>query len=264
VRKCGVSLRSDENRQNGERGGIFFRLISLLILAALIFLIYLVRRPILREMGEYWIVEDPISSADALIILSDDNLEGSRAEKAAELYDEHRAPVIVASGRMLRPYMGISDLMQRDLTDRGVPPSAIVAFRQSANDTIDEAQALKGFVEQKGWHHVIVVTSNYHTRRARYIFRKVFPANVQVDVAGARDPRYDPSDWWEHRVDIKIFLNETAGMVEAMWILRHEPRQQPSNAGNQVGENYRLGTEVPPRIQVSKTGQELSFLPIYI
>lgn len=210
----------------GEHGGIFFRLISLLILAALIFLFYLVRRPILREMGEFWIVEGPVSNADALIILGDDNLEGSRAGKAAELYSDHLAPAIVASGRMLRPYAGIGELMERDLTDRGVPASAITVFRHTAGDTIDEAQALRGLVVQKGWRHVIVVTSSYHTRRARYIFSKVFPTNVQVDVAGARDPDYDPSDWWQHKADLRIFLHEAAGMCEAIWLLRHFPQAE--------------------------------------
>jgi uncharacterized SAM-binding protein YcdF (DUF218 family) len=209
-------------RRNGERGGIIFRLIFLLVLAAMLFGLYLLRRPILHEAADWWIVNDPPAQADVLIILSDDNLEGSRATKAAELYQEHRAPVIVASGRMLRPYAGIGELMQRDLTDHGVPATAVVIFRHSAADTIEEAQALKGLVVEKGWKHVVIVTSNYHTRRARYIFRKVFSVGVQVDVASAKDPAFDPDDWWEGRTGLKLFAHEVVGMCEAMWELRHE------------------------------------------
>jgi uncharacterized SAM-binding protein YcdF (DUF218 family) len=211
-------------RRDGERGGIIFRLICLLVLAAMVFGLYLLRRPILHEAADWWIVEDPASTADALIILSDDNLEGSRARRAAELYFDHRAPVIVASGRMLRPYAGIGELMQRDLTDRGVPVTAVEIFRQSAVDTIDEAQSLKGLVVQKGWKHVIIVTSNYHTRRARYIYRKVFPPGIQVDIASAKDPAFDPDDWWQSREGLKLFAHEVVGMCEAMWELRHSPR----------------------------------------
>src|SRR5579864_5949418 len=207
--------------RNGERGGIFFRLMALLVFALLLLVIYLVRRPILRAVGDYWVIDDPASKADAMIILSDDDFIGSRATKAAELYHEGRAPLIVASGRMLRPYAGVGELMQRDLTDRGVPASAIEIYRHNAGDTLDEAQTLRSLVVQKKWRHVVIVTSNYHTRRARYIFQKVFPLGVQVDVASAKDPAFDISDWWEHKAGLKVFLHELVGMCEAKWMLRH-------------------------------------------
>jgi uncharacterized SAM-binding protein YcdF (DUF218 family) len=207
--------------RNGQRGGIFFRLLALLVFAALLFVVYLVRRPILTAIGEYWIIDDPASQAEALIILSDDDFVGSRAAKAADLYHEGRAPRIVASGRMLRPYAGIGELIQRDLTDRGVPTSAIEIYRHNARDTLDEAQTLRSLVVGKKWKHVVVVTSNYHTRRARYIYQKMFPLGVQVDVASAKDPEFDVSDWWEHKPGVERFLKEVAGMCYAKWVLRH-------------------------------------------
>jgi uncharacterized SAM-binding protein YcdF (DUF218 family) len=207
--------------RNPERGGVFFRLMALLVFALLLFVVYLVRRPILRAVGDYWVVDDPASNADALIVLSDDDFIGSRAAKAADLYHEGRAPLIIASGRMMRPYAGVGELIQRDLTDRGVPTSAIEIYRHNARDTLDEAQTLRSLVVQKGWHHVVIVTSNYHTRRARYIFQKVFPLGVQVDVASAKDPDFDISDWWEHRAGVKAFLHELVGLAEAKWVLRH-------------------------------------------
>jgi vancomycin permeability regulator SanA len=211
----------ERRARNGERGGIIFRLITLLVFALLLFVVYLARRPILRAVGDYWIVDDSASQADALIILSDDDFIGSRAAKAADLYHEGRAPRIVASGRMLRPYAGIGELIQRDLTDRGVPTSAIEIYRHNASDTLDEAQTLRSLVVAKQWRHVVIVTSNYHTRRARYIYQKVFPLGVQVDVAAAKDPEFDVSDWWEHKSGLKRFFKELAGMCEAKWVLRH-------------------------------------------
>jgi len=212
------SIRSS---RAGERGGIFFRLMFLLAFAVILFVLYLVRRPILREIGDYWVVEDSPSQADAMIILGDDDFIGSRAAKAADMYHEGRAPAIIASGRMMRPYAGGGELMQRDLTDRGVPASAIEIYRHHASDTIEEAQTLRSLVVQKKWRHVVIVTSNYHTRRARYIFQKIFPAGVQVDVASAKDPAFDISDWWQSKLGLKMFLHEVVGMLEAKWLLRH-------------------------------------------
>lgn len=227
--------------RNGERGGIFFRLMGLLVFALLLFVVYLLRRPILRALGDYWVIEDPPAQADALIVLSDDDFIGSRAARAADLYHEGRAPVIVASGRILRPYAGIGELMQRDLTDRGVPASAIEIYRHQASDTLEEAQTLRSLVVEKKWRHVVVVTSNYHTRRARYIFQKVFPLGVQVDVASAKDPAFDISDWWEHKAGLKAFLHEFVGLLEARWELRHTEPTTGIIVGLRAGTRFDRG-----------------------
>jgi len=65
-----------------------------------------------------------------------------------------------------------------------------------------------------------VVTSNYHTRRARYILEKVFPAGIAVSVASARDGDFDPQRWWEKRRSVKIFARELVGMCVALWEMR--------------------------------------------
>jgi uncharacterized SAM-binding protein YcdF (DUF218 family) len=71
---------------------------------------------------------------------------------------------------------------------------------------------------------LIVVTSNYHTRRARYIFRKVFPQAIEVYVASARDGDFDPDQWWMKRKSIKQLMRELAAMVVAIWEQRGENR----------------------------------------
>lgn len=204
-----------------QRGGIIFKLVGLLVLFAVLALVYLVRRPLLRAAGDFWVVDEPLQNADAIILLSDDNYTADRASRAAELYRSGSAPRIVASGRVLRPYAGIAELMQRDLTERGVPAGAVVRFPHTAENTREEARALKQLVAEGGWRRVLVVTSNYHTRRSRYIFRRVFPAGVEMRVAAARDSAYDPNHWWESRRGLKLFLHETVGFCVAMWELRH-------------------------------------------
>lgn len=204
----------------GEAGRIFLNLIILICLAIFCALFYLVRRPILRLAAEAWIVEDPLDKADALIVLGDDNFYADRATRGAQLFREGKAPVIVASGRRLRPNAGIAELMEHDLIERGVPREKIVRFVHDADSTVEEAQALTRLAKEKKWHSVIVVTSNFHTRRARYIFRRVFPQGVEVRIASARDGDFDPEHWWEKRKSTKELTKEFAGMVVTWWELR--------------------------------------------
>src|SRR5580692_1118462 len=119
-----------------QRGGIIFRLLSLIFLAALFFMLYLARHPLLRLAGGWWVVSDPLQHADAMIVLGDDNFSGDRAERAAELFQAGWAPQVVASGRMLRPYAGVAELIQRDLEGRGVPAAAIIPFAHHAENTL--------------------------------------------------------------------------------------------------------------------------------
>jgi uncharacterized SAM-binding protein YcdF (DUF218 family) len=206
--------------KESEKGRVILNLLILLFFVIICAFLYLVRRPIFRFTAESWVIEDSLDKSDALIVLSDDNFYADRATRAAELFREGKAAVVVASGRRLRPKAGIAELMQHDLEERGVPKEKIVRFVHDADSTKEEAEALKKLVQEKKWRSVIVVTSNYHTRRARYIFRRVFPQDIEIRVASARDGDFDPEHWWEKRKSTKELMREFAGMVVAIWELR--------------------------------------------
>lgn len=201
--------------RRGERGGIIFRFLALLAFAALVAVVYVARYPLLRVAGNFLVVEDPLPHADAIVVLGDDNFWGDRAGRAAQIFRMGDAPVVVASGRRLRPGAGIAELIAHDLESDGVPAAAVVTFDHQAADTREEAIALRGLAAQRHWRRLIVVTSNYHTRRARYIFLKVFPQDVPIAVASSVDHFYDPDEWWKHRASLKIFFLESVAYVEA-------------------------------------------------
>jgi uncharacterized SAM-binding protein YcdF (DUF218 family) len=205
-----------------ESGGILIKLIVSLFLMTFFLGLYFVRHPIFRFAAESWVIEDPLEKADVLIVLSDDDFYADRATRAAELFREGKAPLVVASGRRLRPGAGIAELMEHDLVERGVPKDKILRFAQDGDSTREEAEALAKLAKTKKWHKAIIVTSNYHTRRARYIFRRVFPQDLEIRVAGARDGDFDPENWWEKRKSTKLFMREIAGMLVTIWELRSE------------------------------------------
>src|SRR5258708_37083096 len=189
-----------------ERGGILIKLIASLFLMTFFLGLYFVRHPVFRFMAESWVIEDTLDKADALIVLSDDNFYADRATRAAELFREGKAPLVVASGRRLRPSAGIAELMEHDLVERGVPKDKIVRFAHDGESTLEEAEALARLAKTKKWRRPIVVTSNYHTHPARYIFRRIFPQSIAISVASARDGDFDPETWWQKRKSTKLFI----------------------------------------------------------
>jgi len=206
-----------------EHGGIFFRFLLLLFFFGFFALLYVARHPLMRFAGEFWVVDEPAAQSDALIVLGDDNYTADRAFHAAELYREGVAPVVVASGRMLRQNVSIAEVMEHDLESFGVPAASIVKLTHRAQNTREEAGEAARLIQTRGWKRVMVVTSNYHARRARFIFGRILPSTVTLRVSGARDSDFDPSRWWETRQGQKLFLSELAGYLVARWELRSVP-----------------------------------------
>jgi len=103
------------------------------------------------------------------------------------------------------------------LIERGVPKDKILRIAHDADNTREEAKTLAQLAKQKKWRSVIVVTSNFHTRRARYIFASVFPQDIKIRITGARDGDFDPDRWWEQRISIKELAGEMAAMLVAIW-----------------------------------------------
>jgi uncharacterized SAM-binding protein YcdF (DUF218 family) len=210
---------------HSQRGGIFFKLIFLIFLAVFLFVLYIARHPLLRLAGNFWVVDETPETSDVILVLSGDNYDADRATRAAALYHNGVAPRVLATGRTLRPYASSTDLMKRDLTEKGVVAGSIDEFTHDEDDTRDEAIAVSDFIKQHHWKKVILVTSNYHTRRADYIYERTLPPGTQLRVVSAPDSQYDPNNWWRTRRGLKLFFHESTGILVAMWELRHNDVQ---------------------------------------
>lgn len=214
---------------SGERGGIIFKTILLVGALAVLLAVFLLRAPILRTTGGWLVVEDTLQPSDAIVVLGDDNYESSRAARGAGLFAERWAPKVVASGRYLRAYATTSELIRKDLMNRGVPQASIIVLAAQTSNTREEAIAVRELMRRNRWRRIIVVTSNYHTRRARFTYRRVLDPADEVRVAPAADPAFDPQRWWQQRSGLKAAFNEVVGLVVAWWETRG-PQTAPQPA----------------------------------
>ena len=221
-------MTGTSSSRSASRGGIFFRLLFLLFFAMFLFALYLARHPLLRVAGDFWVVDETPQASDAIVLLGDDDYNADAASRAAELFKSGLAPRVVASGRYLRAYASAADLEARDLTDRGVPADAVVRLPDRAANTSEAAMAVSGLISAREWKRIVVVAPNYRTRRVEYICERVFPAGTVLTVVAAKNPGYDPSQWWRTREGARIFFGESAGMAAAVWELRHNPARTAS------------------------------------
>lgn len=173
--------------------------------------------------GDLLVTRDSLPArAEALVVLKG-SLEGeeARRQEAARLLREGRAAWLALSTPQAT-YLGewVPDLMRRHLERSygSEPARRAVMCPHRATSTIEEAQALLPCLQQRGWRTLIVVTSNYHTRRAGRIWRRAFrdaDPPVRVFLHGVADGDFEPHGWWRSRRHAKTFLAETSKLAWA-------------------------------------------------
>lgn len=156
------------------------------------------------------VVRDELPQADCIVVLSGASEYVERTRHAAELWRLGVAPKIVLTNDNLRG--GWNSEQQRnpffvereaeELRRAGVPAAQIEALPEPVTSTYDEAVRLRAYASEQRLGSVLVVTSAYHSRRARWTMRRVFrDSGVRVGmspVAASSAARQTPNAfvWW--------------------------------------------------------------------
>jgi len=183
---------------------------------------YFSYQPLLRYCVSVIAIEDPIQKSDALLVLAGG--EPGRAWGAAELYDQRMAEYVIVTKD--KPTFEEDELKKRgiELVDgrenyirvlrgMGVPGNKIVAIDTPTDDTFEELQRVRELCVERNWKSLIIVTANYHTRRARMAARYIFARDFQVSVVGTTHGGMNPDTWWKSRSDLRTFLIEFEKLV---------------------------------------------------
>lgn len=167
----------------------------------------------------YWMnVNDEPVKADYILPLAGD---GHRMIKAAELYSQGYAPVILLSNAETIPpsrltqlswKMGYPKYSREERLDLllplvGVEDAKLEPFGNGHVSTVEEAEALK---EHLGGRtpSLLIVTSPYHARRAKMIFQEILP-DSPITVTVTEEDSFDPK-WWKNQRSAQNLVMEFA------------------------------------------------------
>lgn len=153
-----------------------------------------------------WLVDvDPPEKSDAIILLSG---QPTRSIQAGDLYRQGIAPKVYVSSEVPRweiaylakvgvAYQSHEEVMLKVLAALGVPDSAIVLFgKKDLLSTRAEGETLRSALPAEA-RKLTVVTSPYHTRRARLILSRALPDREIRMVANSHEPW--TRDWWNNK-----------------------------------------------------------------
>ena len=195
-------------------------LLTCVFLLLLTILAYALRVQILTGLASFLIVDDPLHHADIIFVLSGD--VNNRPFHASELFKQGLAPQIVMAQEEDSPAVEIglfpngTDVMVEVIKKQGIPAKNITVIHAAggATSTFDETQLLRGYVENNNIERVILVTSAFHTRRAKWIFnRELAGTGVTLEMSAAPQWKFNETDWWQEERGLIMLANEYIKLV---------------------------------------------------
>ncbi|APG26456.1 hypothetical protein A7E78_00380 [Syntrophotalea acetylenivorans] len=167
------------------------------------------------ERSSFLAVEQKVSRPVVLVVMAGDSI--IRLPVAAARYREGGVEKVLLTndgvlGRWSKEHQ--RNLYQvewaaRRLVEFGVPESAIVNLPFSKSGTIHDVRAVLRYVEDRGIERLLVVTSDYHTRRTLWTFQRAFKdSSVQVGIFGAEGAIQHESTIWQELAEYRTLIVE--------------------------------------------------------
>ena len=186
------------------------------IIVLTIFLVFFFRISILTAYAEFFEVDNAKKGADAIICLS--GQKQTRIPKTLELWNQGYAPKVFLTDqkKMNRKFSHleisnldfakeVSKIIKLDL-----PWEIIPSKNDGATSTFDEAFDALSFAKENNWKRIIIVTDNFHTRRALHAFEKVFQGSgIVVQASGVENDVFSSENWWKSDRGILSYFSET-------------------------------------------------------
>jgi len=201
----------------------FRRLKSFLVVFLILLVVgFLVYKPLLRAAGNFLVVSDGVEPADAIAVLAGG--DPARPLEAVHLYKSGIARWVVVTTetpprvfeQLKKDGIVLNQTFEnyvKVIAGYGIPQDHLLRIETPVADTLDEIQRIRELAQQRGWKRLVIVTSNFHTRRSRMAARYVLEPAIHVAVVPSTQDSFDPSTWWQSQASIRTFAVEAQKLV---------------------------------------------------
>jgi len=191
-----------------RRRSLFSRF--LILLAVAVVALAVSYRLWLPLIGHALVHDDGPAPADIAVVLGGDYW-GHRIETAAALVRRGFVPTVLVSGPPGFYGAHETDLSIPFALRKGFPTKWFEPFPHDALSTKEEARVILAELRRRGVHRVLIVTSDFHTARARRIFlatEKAMGGGPEIRMVSAPDEFFHPATWWRGRESQKTTFIE--------------------------------------------------------
>ncbi len=190
-----------------------------LVIVVAVSLLWLWRTTIFLAMGHYLDISEPPVQTDYVLVLGGDH--NFRPAVAAALFkaglvkDSILIPTLRQSeSEKANGFVSPHDLVRTVLVKCGVKESAVHLLPGEVDSTADEARSLGRFLDSHPGSSITIVTTDFHTRRARWLFqRNLGDRASKFHYVAAPTEGFSADNWWMSDNGFVIYLNEYAKLV---------------------------------------------------
>ena len=194
---------------------------SALVLLFLVLVAFLARDAWLPAVGAALVHDEGAAKADIAVVLAGDYW-GHRLTKGAELVRQGYVPRVLVSGPPGFYGYNEADAAIHFATGKGYPAEWFIPLRHTGLSTREEAVAVLDELKQLKIGSFLLVTSNYHTARARRIYlaaERGRGGGPELRVVASGDEFFTTANWWRNREGRKtVFLEWTKTLASALGI----------------------------------------------
>jgi uncharacterized SAM-binding protein YcdF (DUF218 family) len=199
--------------------------IALILVAFIISNIFFYKE-ILTGYAEFFHIDNATKGADAIVVLSGDMTK--RIDKAIELQKNGYANKILMTQQTFKEHKYDFVLSPAEIKKRILQYHHITNYetvnnsKANVTSTFDEAYDIARYAKEHNLKHIIIVTNDFHTRRALYAFDKIFAKfnlkdKVLLEVSSVKNGNYKDNNWWKHEAGLKAYPLE--GIKYLMYLL---------------------------------------------
>ncbi|MFC1866780.1 YdcF family protein [Thermodesulfobacteriota bacterium] len=183
-------------------------------------------RQTLTFLGEFLVLDKKPEKAGAVVVLNTGLEYFPRLIEAADLYRRGFAAKIVINGNRkteafrslevkgFRPCCLWYEDRIRILELFDVPRQAVIAISaEDAYDTVSEAELVGKAILKRNFAQIIITTSKSHTKRAHFIWQRMYKNRLTIIPVSAKTDPFDPKGWWKHGRQIRWVLSEYGAWI---------------------------------------------------
>lgn len=178
-------------------------------------IVFLFRYEILIGIGQFLVIENPLEQAQIIQALGWTGTE--RIDHAIKLYKRGWGNKLYFTGNgeaLPFAFNNFGEVATAYADSQGVPEESVISSPSTAS-TYEEAVALKRLIYQNhDIQSVIIVSSPFHMRRVRMIFRKVLPDKIKTIFHPVpwSESKY-ARRWWSTEDSTAMVINEYIKLV---------------------------------------------------
>ena len=179
------------------------------------------REPVLRAAGWALVVNEPVASADFIVVTLDS--DGAGALEAADL---------VQSGisKRVAVFSDPPDEIDREFIRRGLPyedaaarqidqlkwlgVTDVVQIPRADAETEGVAEVLPAWCDQHRFRSIVFVANREYSRWLQRVLDRVMKGHsTRITVQPSRYSGFDPDQWWKTRTGVRIAIVELQRLV---------------------------------------------------